>query len=211
MITHQPGHRPDSAASGYGPRLDNKAEWRRWARQRRPNTIKEGVGRLVVDGLREWFDTKAPPPGTVVIYLPLPDEIDLTPLLGQVDRRFAVTRTPADGPLTLHPVGATLERHRYGFAQPIAGSKLVDPSDVGVVLTPGLVFGRQGERLGRGGGYYDRFFTITPSGTARVGVSPSNLVAKDLPTDRHDVSMTHLATESGVRSIPASCHSKLTG
>ena len=183
------------------PSGGGKEEFRHWARRMRRQGIPEDQAAAAVDGIFEWFAGAGIPAGTVVIYLPLPDEIDVTPVPDRVNRTFAVTRTPASGPLTLHPVDAPRERHRFGFEQPVATAPRVDPSTVAVVLTPGLAFGPDGERLGRGGGYYDRFLLTVPKGAARVGVTVSDLVVDGLPTDSHDVPMTHLATEDGVRPL----------
>lgn len=176
-----------------------KEEFRRWARRMHRPGIPDELAGATVDGIVEWFAGAELPAGGVVIYLPLPDEIDVTPVMDRVSRTFAVTRTPPSGPLTLHPVDAPRERHRFGFEQPVATAPAVDPSTVAVVLAPGLAFGPVGERLGRGGGYYDRFLPTVPDGAARVGVTVSALVVDGLPTDAHDVPMTHLATETGVR------------
>lgn len=178
-----------------------KEEFRRWARRMRRPGIPEDRAAATVDGIVEWFAGGGLPAGSVVMYLPLPDEIDVTPVPDRVGRTFAVTRTPPSGPLTLHAVDAPRERHRYGFEQPVATAPPVDPSTVAIVLTPGLAFGPDGERLGRGGGYYDRFLLTVPDGAARVGVTVSALVVDGLPTDSHDVPMTHLATETGVRPV----------
>ena len=178
-----------------------KEEFRRWARRVRRPGIPGDQAAAAVDGIVEWFAGAGVPAGSVVIYLPLPDEIDVTPVPDRVRRTFAVTRTPPSGPLTLHPVDAPRERHRFGFEQPVADAPRVDPSTVAAVLTPGLAFGPDGERLGRGGGYYDRFLVTVPEGAARIGVTVSALVVEGLPTDSHDVPMTHLATETGVRPI----------
>ena len=179
----------------------SKEYWRSWARESRRSGVPESVSRAVTAGILEWLSAGAPPAGVVVLYLPLPDEVDVTPVMESDDRLFAVTRTPSRGPLTLHPAGSPRERHRYGFEQPVAGAPLVDPNDVGVVLVPGLAFDQLGGRLGRGGGYYDRFLPAFPDGTCRVGVAPEDLVVVAVPTDRQDVPMTHLATEHGVREV----------
>ena len=68
-----------------------------------------------------------------------------------------------------------------------------------MVLVPGVAFSSSGTRLGHGSGYYDEFLSRCPGGVARVGVTPEALVVEALPFDDHDVAMTHLATESGVR------------
>lgn len=104
--------------------------------------------------------------------------------------------------LSVHPLKSDLERHPYGFDQPVAGSPLVPDSMVAVVLVPGLAFDAKGGRLGFGAGYYDRFLTRliranTPRTLCMVGVSTTGLVA-EVPMESHDIYMTHLATTAGV-------------
>ena len=179
----------------------DKAELRVWTKRRLETGIPRYQADATVEGLAEWFNRPGLPEGAVVIFFPLPDEIDLTPLIDRLGRNFAVTRTPRHGPLTLHPADGPMERHRFGYQQPRANAPLVDPSTVAAVLTPGLAFGLRGERLGRGAGYYDRFFTKIPAQALRVGVTVSPLVVDELPTDPYDVPMTHLATEEGVLQV----------
>ena len=179
----------------------SKEEWRRWARAVRRSGVPERVSRMVTDEIVSWLDSPDVPPGLVVIYLPLPDEVDVVAVTTGTDRGCAVTRTPQSGPLTLHPASAPRERHRYGFEQPVAGAPEVDPGDVGVVLVPGLAFDHSGGRLGRGGGYYDRFLPTVPPNAARVGIAVAHLVVEAVPTDPHDVPVTHLATEHGVNIV----------
>ena len=179
----------------------SKEDWRRWARRSRRSGVPESVSRVVTTGVVEWLSSASAPEGIVVLYLPLPDEVDVTSVMESAHRTFAVTRTPSHGSLTLHPADSPLERHPYGFEQPVAGAPLVEPNDVGVVLVPGLAFDRRGGRLGRGGGYYDRFLPALPPWAPRVGVVSERLVVQALPTDPHDVPMTHLATEDGVREL----------
>ncbi len=199
MTPFPPGSGPDPDPPG--PEA-TKQEWRRWARIKRPRCVPEAVSAAVTAGLATWLAEPGTPRGVVVLYLPLPDEVDVTHLMVGAERRFAVTRTPSEGSLTLHPAGAPRERHRYGFEQPVAGAPQTDPDEVGVVLVPGLVFDRAGGRLGRGGGYYDRFLLTVPRDAARVGIVPQALVVEAVPMDAHDVPMTHLAAESGVSATP---------
>lgn len=178
-----------------------KQEWRRWARKQRSDDVTRALSEAVTDWIAAWLSHPEVPAGTVALYLPLPDEVDVTPLIDRTDRPCAVTRTPSRGPLTLHPADSPLERHRYGFEQPVADSLRIPAERVGLVLVPGLAFDLRGERLGRGGGYYDRFLPTLRRGALRVGVIPDSLVVGALPTEPHDVAMTHLATESGVRNL----------
>ncbi len=174
-----------------------KAEWRAWARAERDRLRAAGRSGAVVGHLRRWDDLH----GTVLIYLPMPDEIDVTPLTSVAGLRCAVTRTPPVGPLTVHPIDVPMERHRYGFLQPTGDAGQIDPEEIDVALVPGLVFDRRGARLGRGAGYYDRLCSELRPDALRVGVTLDGLVFDAIPEDAHDVRMTHLATESGVVSV----------
>jgi 5-formyltetrahydrofolate cyclo-ligase len=70
-----------------------------------------------------------------------------------------------------------------------------------VALVPGMLFDRTGGRLGHGAGYYDRLLPGLGPTVPRVGVVPTALVVDALPCEAHDVPMTHLATEAGVRPV----------
>ena len=77
----------------------------------------------------------------------------------------------------------------------------VAPARIEVALVPGLAFDPLGRRLGRGKGYYDRLLAGLPADAPRVGVTLDRLMAETVPVDPHDVAMTHLVTENGVREI----------
>ncbi len=155
------------------------------------------LDRFLVDALADgWW---------IVIYDALPDEVDLGDLVAahpDPRSRYALTRTPDRGHrLTVHPWGGPTERHRHGYRQPVLDGPTVDDAAVGAVLVPGLAFDRHGNRLGRGGGYYDRFLARLAPDVLRIGVSAGPLVDR-LPVEPHDVTMTHLATADGVWSVP---------
>ncbi len=66
-----------------------------------------------------------------------------------------------------------------------------------VWLVPGLAFDRQGHRLGRGGGYYDRL--LDGAAGLKIGIAFDwQLRPTPLPVAAHDIGMNLLVTESGV-------------
>lgn len=175
-----------------------------------------GQARTRLDGIRvdhaarcralaAFLDRAVPPGAWVVVYDALGDEVRLDDLLAvnpEPATRYAVTRTPDDGhALTVHPVGGPTEQHRYGFRQPRADSPQVPDDAIGAVLVPGLGFDWRGTRLGRGGGYYDRFLARLDPGVLRVGMVVGLVLADPLPVEDHDVAMTHLATADGITPI----------
>ncbi len=69
------------------------------------------------------------------------------------------------------------------------------------VLVPGLGFSPDGARIGYGGGYYDRFLATLREDALRIGVCYECQVRDRLPTEQHDVPMTHLITEARIVAI----------
>ncbi|MEX2280547.1 MAG: 5-formyltetrahydrofolate cyclo-ligase [Acidimicrobiia bacterium] len=174
----------------------DKAATRRALRDRPPVTEAESSD--VTTHLRSWLAER--PASRVLVYLPMPGEVDVR---GAIDdrHRWFVTRTPAGKlPLTVHPIEAPRETHRFGYEQPVPDAEIVDPTTLDVVLTPSLAFDVKGNRIGWGMGYYDGLFASAPQVTA-VGITLDRLLVDTLPTEAHDRRMDWLATDSGVRRI----------
>lgn len=184
-----------------------KAEWRqRSTSNRKGLTIDHD---RVVAGIRHFLTTLTPQAErtAVVTFAALPGEPDLA-ALAPLDPRWnlALTRTPAsatDRALTIHSIEAIdpgsgdLEQHPFGYLQPRADAPVIADDAIAVVLVPGLAFGMDGARLGHGAGYYDRLLARLGGEVIRVGVTDGFIIS-GLPTDDHDVPMTHLAGETGV-------------
>lgn len=190
---------PDEVKSSLTPPAGTKAQLRRWALAQRSSVeldVASGGLRAV---LRDWL--LARPPTTVVCYRAMTGELTLDALVTDdalaARHRWATTRTPSSGPLTVHPWDAPLERHRFGFEQPVADAPGVELSEIGVVLAPGLLFDARGGRLGYGAGYYDALLAQVPAACA-VGVTCEALLVERVPMEAHDVAMSWIATERGV-------------
>lgn len=87
---------------------------------------------------------------------------------------------------------------RVGVLEPIAGLP-VPPEFIDLVIVPGLGFGEQGQRLGRGGGFYDRFLSQPEFKGATCGLAFEEQVLPDLPMLPHDHPLKMLATDAKVR------------
>ena len=95
----------------------------------------------------------------------------------------AVAFVPGD------PVRATT----FGAVEPVAPDVL-DPATLDVVGVPGVVFDRQGRRIGYGGGYYDRF--LRGLHTFTVGVAFGlQVIDGPLPAGNFDLAVQVIVTE----------------
>jgi len=73
----------------------------------------------------------------------------------------------------------------------------IDPRSVDVVIVPGLAFTTEGDRLGQGGGWYDRFLPQVRADCVTIGVGFGPQLVDALPTEPHDVRLSAVATDLG--------------
>lgn len=125
----------------------------------------------------------------VASYAALADELDLDGLHLALWRRgqgVLLSRVAGPGRLSWHRVSgpADLVRGAFGIREPdpTRAPALGLPSGC-LVLVPGVGFTRQGQRLGQGGGFYDRALSGT---LVAVGVGFTGQLVEDLPTAAHD-------------------------
>jgi 5,10-methenyltetrahydrofolate synthetase len=81
-----------------------------------------------------------------------------------------------------------------GIDQPRATVPAVKDDEVRMILVPAVAFTREGVRLGRGAGFYDRFLRSHPF-ALRVGVGFSEQIAPDLPEDSWDERVDIILTD----------------
>lgn len=172
-----------------------KSEWREWAEQRRRSIDHSAASEKIVAAIETILDSDSP----TLTFLPMQNEVDLTAL---DHRNLYTTRTPKKGPLSVHHYGAERETHPWGFEQPSANAVEVAPALLAVALVPGVVFGRDGSRIGHGKGYYDQLLASCADVFA-IGVTFEALLVDSLPTEPHDVMMDGLVTESGYFNVLA--------
>ena len=142
--------------------------------------------------------------GVVMGFLPLPGEVDLRPLLAHAIERGVTVAVPVarpDGTMSPFRVEsmdpAMFEQDAMGVLVPKVRVP-VAPERLQVVLVPGLAFDPAGHRLGRGGGYYDRFLQHLPVGACTVGVGLACQRVPSLPVTATDMRVGWLAECTGV-------------
>jgi len=134
---------------------------------------------------------------TVMLFAALRHEPDLLPLL-QTGKRFVFPSLEEDRIVAREVAGLEeLALSPMGIREPDP-QKCPVVANPGLVLVPGLGFGLDGSRLGRGGGHYDRFLAGLPAKPPRCGVCFSCQLSPTLPRERHDVMMDAVLTETGI-------------
>ena len=91
---------------------------------------------------------------------------------------------------------------RLGIRIPKTTCPEFDLSKLDAVVVPGRAFDRNCNRLGRGYGFYDRFLSVLPNETYRIGFAFEFQICKQLPVEDHDVAMHAVVTEKEIILCP---------
>lgn len=134
------------------------------------------------------------------MFAPLPDEPDIWPILNRYLQTGITIALPdiSSQTLTYRSVryGDQLRAGRFGIQTPDHSCPVVPPHDLGTVLVPGVAFSPDGLRLGRGGGYFDRFLCSFRGRS--IGVCFAFQILPSIPYGNHDQPVQELITENGL-------------
>lgn len=143
--------------------------------------------------------------GVVLAYWPIPGEPDTRPLIQELVGRETTVCLPRvdwdNHRIVPVPVGdpeRDLGPPERGVRQPRADLAPLDPNRIEAVVVPGLAFDETGARLGRGGGFYDRWLADRPDHRATIGIALACQVVGRIPTAAHDQHVDAVATPGGL-------------
>lgn len=92
-----------------------------------------------------------------------------------------------------------LSEGSFGIPEPDPAKCIeVDDFSRSVCIVPGISFDLNGNRLGYGGGFYDRF--LSEHSVITVGLSYERCLCHQLPSEEHDIAINYLITENGIRN-----------
>ena len=86
-----------------------------------------------------------------------------------------------------------LQPGAYGIPEPGENAETLLPSQIDLAVIPCLAASRDGKRLGKGGGYYDRFLAAYTGKTLLL--CPEKLIFDTIPTEPHDILLPKIITE----------------
>ena len=177
-----------------------KAELRQQIRERLRALTEEqrkaaaSLARGRLEAQRVWQEAK-----TVLFFAPLPDELDLWPLLNDTLRAgkevFLPRFDPASKQYLAHCIKhpeADLQPGHYGIHEPGPHCPQRPLNRLDFVLVPGVAFDLHGRRLGRGRGYYDQILAVVRGRTC--GVAFDEQIVAEVPVEPHDITVHCILT-----------------
>ncbi|MEB2845761.1 5-formyltetrahydrofolate cyclo-ligase [Rhizobiales bacterium RZME27] len=137
-------------------------------------------------------------------FLPIRSEVDLKPLMAALAQEGARLCLPAILDRTTivfreYRPDAELISMGFGTYGPAAHEPVLDPQ---IMLVPLAAFDRSGNRIGYGGGYYDRAIHLMrqKGGNPKlIGIAFDCQEVASVPVEPHDIRLDAILTESGYR------------
>ena len=140
----------------------------------------------------------------IMLYLSLPHEVDTSEVVLCAWRLGKTVVVPEISWKQRYMIPVQIDSLETGFAtgtnglrNPINGTP-VSVEEIGLVVAPALGFDKQGNRLGRGGSYYDRFFANAGLKACRCGFAFTEQLIDSVPVAEHDEPIDFLVTDEEV-------------
>jgi len=147
----------------------------------------------------------------VALFAPLPSEPDVHPL---IEEAWAQAKRVVLPLMIQHGSTPELDWHEvtswddvvlpgpFGLREPDPlRCRRVPLAELDCVFMPGVAFDAEGFRLGRGGGFYDRFLSLTPPTLPCIGLMFSLQKVPAVPREPHDQALRRVITEDGLISF----------
>ncbi len=141
---------------------------------------------------------------TVALYMAFGGEVDLSPLFSSCWKLGKRTCIPVfNAELKLYEMAeitadTSFRSGRYGIKEPISPA-LCPKESIDLMAVPGLAFDPSGNRLGRGGGYYDRLLEGFKGVAAAVAFDFQ--ILSEVPFADHDKPVDFIISETKVMKV----------
>ena len=132
---------------------------------------------------------------TVMLFHSLPDEVDTHAFIRRWAERKNILLPVVQGKeMVVRCYEAESAMHQGAFLiEEPAGEDFTDYAAIDLIVVPGVAFDRHGHRLGRGGGFYDRFLSHPAlHHTCKVGICFPCQVVDSIPTEPHDLPVSQV-------------------
>src|SRR5215469_12377506 len=136
---------------------------------------------------------------SILFFASIPEEPDLWPLINEMLAGKKMIALPCfDSDSQIYQPRRVTDLHveilsgKFGIREPVETCVAIPPDDLDLVLVPGVAFGLDGHRLGRGKGYYDRLLQNFTG--KKIGIAFDEQIVDTVPSESNDVRMDLILT-----------------
>jgi len=145
----------------------------------------------------------------VMFFISFGSEVDTRPLVEATIRKGKIALAPKAVPRSRELIPSRildwesdLMPGYYNIPEPRAGAlRPYSPEQIDLLIVPGVAFDLKGNRLGYGGGYYDRFSLLLKPGTPLVALVFDLQLVAEVPEEEWDRRVDYIITEQRLVEI----------
>ena len=159
----------------------DKKELRRYIREQKRHFTSQQLGEMSLSIMSS------------VLTHPRVQEADTILTMG---KKVLLPKVVSDTEMTIHEytgADSLQPSEPYGILEPTTPELSIINCQLSIAIVPGMAFDKQGHRLGRGKGYYDRFLSQIPN-IYKIGVCFPFQMLESIPSESTDVVMDEVIT-----------------
>ena len=123
---------------------------------------------------------------TIALFVALGDEPQTDLAIAKLAKTKRVVVPRIEGKeMEFYDISEGVQKGAFGIMEPVATTP-IEPSEIDVMIVPGVAFTPSGARLGRGKGFYDKYLSHSDFRAYTIGVCYPCQVVEELPTEEHD-------------------------
>ncbi|WP_194191763.1 5-formyltetrahydrofolate cyclo-ligase [Clostridium chrysemydis] len=96
---------------------------------------------------------------------------------------------------------SNLIESKFKILEPVGEKSDIDGEEFDLIIMPGVAFDRIGNRIGYGGGYYDKYLKDISSDIKKVALAYELQLVEEIETEEHDLKVDSIITENEVIDI----------
>jgi 5-formyltetrahydrofolate cyclo-ligase len=134
---------------------------------------------------------------TIALFAAMNDEVPTTMALqrwSEMGKHLVVPRVEGDIMRFYDYSADRMQKGAFGIEEPM-GDEEIDPATIDLMIVPARAFTMRGERLGRGGGFYDKYMSLSGFRAYKIGIAFKCQIFDSLPCDKHDIRVDIVVTE----------------
>ena len=171
--------------------MKNKEKLRQWAKTQRLSQYSELQTETILKKLKKLDIFKQS--NNIMVFYPLKNELNLLPLL--VEKKNFSFPVIQDNEIIPYKNNGQFYIGKYNIKEP-QNSKIQNMEDLDLVIVPALCVDLNGNRIGYGKGYYDRFIKKLNRNKVKILVGiPDDLVVEKIENDEFDEKVDFIITE----------------
>ena len=152
-------------------------------------------------GLCERMEPQLQSARTILFFAPLPDELDVWPLLEKFLAAGKICALPYFDATSqtycarrLENLATDIVAGKFGVREPAASCAEIPLAKLDLALVPGVAFDLEGNRMGRGRGFYDRLLEKVDG--VKCGIAYDFQLQEKIPAEPHDRKVNFIVTPS---------------